>query len=220
MTESYDPGNYILLIALGVFYWQLLRIWHQPPPQQGSDKTAGENKPAGPVQPSDTKLRQLPAPLVAVREDRLAVQPGGPAADSRTADQPFDEKAFLAGAALAYELVLQAYAEEDMQVLDHLLEAEAGRAFRNAVAARASRGERLSMTFIGVKHMEIVEAWSEADLAEVTVRFTGEAVAATYGRDGSLVDGHPERIIEMTDTWTFARRVTSSDPNWKLVATE
>ena len=30
----------------------------------------------------------------------------------------------------------------------------------------------------------------------------------------------PEKVTEVTDVWTFARDVSSRDPNWKLVATE
>jgi len=37
--------------------------------------------------------------------------------------------------------------------------------------------------------------------------------------DGSIVDGDPERVIEKTDYWTFARDTRATNPNWALVAT-
>ena len=37
---------------------------------------------------------------------------------------------------------------------------------------------------------------------------------------GAVVDGSAEKIVDVNDIWTFARDVTTRDPNWKLVATE
>ena len=41
-----------------------------------------------------------------------------------------------------------------------------------------------------------------------------------YDKAGNVVDGNAEKVSDVTDVWTFARDVTSRDPNWKLVATE
>ena len=35
-----------------------------------------------------------------------------------------------------------------------------------------------------------------------------------------VTDGNAEKITDVTDVWTFARDLSSRDPNWKLVATE
>ena len=37
---------------------------------------------------------------------------------------------------------------------------------------------------------------------------------------GNVTDGNPDKVTDVTDIWTFARDITSRDPNWKLVATE
>jgi predicted lipid-binding transport protein (Tim44 family) len=47
-----------------------------------------------------------------------------------------------------------------------------------------------------------------------------QLVSVTRDGSGAIVDGSPEKVTEVTDVWTFARDVTSRDPNWKLVATE
>ena len=36
----------------------------------------------------------------------------------------------------------------------------------------------------------------------------------------TVIDGSTDKITEVTDLWTFARDTSSSDPNWRLVATE
>ena len=56
--------------------------------------------------------------------------------------------------------------------------------------------------------------------AQVTVRFVSQLVSVTRDKDGAVIDGNPDKVTDVTDVWTFARDITSRDPNWKLVATE
>jgi predicted lipid-binding transport protein (Tim44 family) len=57
-------------------------------------------------------------------------------------------------------------------------------------------------------------------MAQVTVRFVSQLVSTTRDRAGNVIDGSADKVTEVTDVWTFARDVTSRDPNWKLIATE
>jgi predicted lipid-binding transport protein (Tim44 family) len=52
------------------------------------------------------------------------------------------------------------------------------------------------------------------------VRFVSQLISVTRDRSGTVIDGSPDKVTEVTDVWTFARDVSSRDPNWKLVATE
>jgi predicted lipid-binding transport protein (Tim44 family) len=53
----------------------------------------------------------------------------------------------------------------------------------------------------------------------VTVKFVSEQINATRDRNGAVVDGDPEKPVDVTDIWTFARDTRSRDPNWALVET-
>ena len=53
----------------------------------------------------------------------------------------------------------------------------------------------------------------------MTVKFISDQVHALSNAEGEVVDGDPNRIIDVTDYWTFARDTRSGDPNWALVAT-
>ena len=44
-------------------------------------------------------------------------------------------------------------------------------------------------------------------------------ISVTRDKTGVIVDGNPEKISDITDVWTFARDISSRDPNWKLVGT-
>jgi predicted lipid-binding transport protein (Tim44 family) len=56
--------------------------------------------------------------------------------------------------------------------------------------------------------------------AQITIRFLSKLVSATRDRSGVVIDGNAEKVTDVTDVWTFARDVSSRDPNWKVVATE
>ena len=52
------------------------------------------------------------------------------------------------------------------------------------------------------------------------MRFQSKLVSVTRDKDGNVIDGNAEKVTDVTDVWTFARDLSSRDPNWKLVATE
>ena len=56
--------------------------------------------------------------------------------------------------------------------------------------------------------------------AYVTVKFVSELISVTRDAEGDVVEGDPKKVREVTDIWTFARDISSKNPNWKLVATE
>jgi predicted lipid-binding transport protein (Tim44 family) len=55
--------------------------------------------------------------------------------------------------------------------------------------------------------------------AQLSVRFVSQMISVTRDKTGTIVDGNPDKVADITDVWTFARDTTSRDPNWKLVGT-
>jgi predicted lipid-binding transport protein (Tim44 family) len=136
------------------------------------------------------------------------------------ADSGFDAKPFLAGARAAYEMVVSAFAEGDQRALKGLLSREVFEGFDGAIRDRQARGETVETRFVSIDKAEIVGAEMRVRTAQVTVRFVSQLISVTRDRTGAVVDGAPDKVTEVTDVWTFARDVSSRDPNWKLVATE
>jgi predicted lipid-binding transport protein (Tim44 family) len=137
-----------------------------------------------------------------------------------TADGSFDAKHFLAGARAAYEMVVTAFAEGDRRTLKNLLSREVFEGFEAAITERERRGEKAETRFVSIDTAEIVGAELRGRSAQITVRFVSKLISVTRDRSGAVIDGNPEKVTEVTDVWTFARDVSSRDPNWKLIATE
>jgi len=145
--------------------------------------------------------------------------PGTGVREVRAVDPSFDVNEFVGGARTAYDMVLTSFATGDTDTLRALLDDDVYSNFQRAIADRESRGETLETTLVAIKSADVVEARAVGRMAEVTVKFMAELVNVTRDKDGEVVSGDPRVVQNITDFWTFARDVRSSDPNWKLIAT-
>jgi predicted lipid-binding transport protein (Tim44 family) len=137
------------------------------------------------------------------------------------ADTSFDAQHFVAGARAAYEMIVTTFAEGDRRQLRNLLSREVFDGFDAAITERENRGETAETRFVSVDGSTMTAAELRGGrTAQITVRFISKLISATRDRNGTVIDGNAEKVTDVTDVWTFARDVTSRDPNWKVVATE
>lgn len=137
-----------------------------------------------------------------------------------SADRNFDARSFIDGARAAYEMIVSAFAAGDRETLRNLLSKEVYEGFDAAISEREQRGEKVETTFVGIDKADITEAALKGGIAQITVRFVSQLISVTRDRSGSVVEGDPAKVGDVTDVWTFARDTRSRDPNWKLIATE
>ncbi len=138
----------------------------------------------------------------------------------KIADPSFDPDSFVAGARVAFEMILNAFTYGDRKTLKNLLSPDVYGNFEEAISDRERSGELLEDTLVGIRSAAIVDAGLDGRVATVTVKFVSEQVNVLRDGDGSVIDGDPNKVIDVTDFWTFSRDTRSSDPNWTLVATE
>jgi predicted lipid-binding transport protein (Tim44 family) len=167
-------------------------------------------KPSEPAEPVDRwKGVAEPGSAVATGFDAIARE-----------DAEFDAQHFVAGARAAYEMIVTAYAAGDSKQLRGLLGREVFDSFDAAIRGREQRNETVETRFVSIDGADITVAELRSRTAQVTVRFQSQLVSVTRAKDGAVIDGNPDKVTDVTDVWTFARDVSSRDPNWKLVATE
>ena len=225
----------IIFLALAVFIFLRLRsvlgqrTGRERPPYDPYSSAPGTIRPA----PGD-KVVALPGrapdtvkPVEAAEPvDRWKgiAEPGSALAAGLDAiareDKSFDAKQFLAGARTAYDMIVTAYAAGDRRQLKSLLGKEVYEGFETAIKEREQRGETVETRFVSIDGADLTAAEQRGKTAQVTVRFRSQLISVTRAKDGAVIDGNPEKVTDVTDVWTFARDVSSRDPNWKLVATE
>jgi predicted lipid-binding transport protein (Tim44 family) len=240
MRDVFDIYT-IIFLALAVFIFLRLRSVlgqrtgrERPPydpfsardPVRGAPKDNVVTLPGRAAEAAQKASEAVEAAEPAVPLDRWkgVAAPGSALAaglDAIAAQDPsFDLKHFLAGARAAYEMVVTAFAEGDRRTLKNLLSREVLEGFEAAISERESKGEKVETRFVSLDTADIVGAELRAKSAQITVRFISKLISVTRDRSGAVVDGSPEKVTDVTDVWTFARDLSSRDPNWKLVATE
>ena len=150
-------------------------------------------------------------------------EPGTPLAQGLDAiaaqDSSFDPRHFVSGARSAYEMIVLAFANGDRRSLKDLLSSEVYESFDAAIKDREKREQKTETRFVSIDRAELVNADVRDRSAQLTVRFVSQMISVTRDKDGTIVEGNPDKVADITDVWTFARDITSRDPNWKLVGT-
>jgi predicted lipid-binding transport protein (Tim44 family) len=226
----------IIFLALAVFIFLRLRSVlgqrtgrERPPydPYSARDTVRGASKDNVVTLPARTPAEAAPKAAEAaesgerwkgVAETGSAVASGLDAIAAE--DKAFDIKHFVTGARAAYEMIVLAYAEGDRRSLKNLLSREVYEGFEGSIRERENRGETVETRFVAIEKSDITAAELRGRMAQITVRFVSQLVSVTRDKAGNPIEGSPEKVTDVTDVWTFARDVSSRDPNWKLVATE
>ncbi|KAJ57240.1 preprotein translocase subunit Tim44 [Actibacterium mucosum KCTC 23349] len=128
---------------------------------------------------------------------------------------------FIGGARGAYEMILMAYENGEIDDIAAFLSEDVRESFEGGIAARKERGLTIEANFIGVREIAVQDATFDKDTneAELTVRFVGELTSIVRDAGGDIVEGSESEIKRQRDVWTFARVMGSDNPNWQLVAT-
>jgi predicted lipid-binding transport protein (Tim44 family) len=139
----------------------------------------------------------------------------------KQAEPDFSVADFIAGARQAYEMIVTGFEGGDLDEIEGLLSPEVAQGFRQAIEERRRRGLTVEARFIGVRDAQLTEARFDpaTGLAEITLKLTCELTTVVRDASGAIVEGDPAQIRRQTDSFTFERRVGSSDPNWTLVST-
>lgn len=212
-----------LIVLAGIAIFLILRLRSVLGSREGFEKPL----PA----PADAKARVRARPDLEViegRPDRDVTDHVPEDSDAarallamKAADPSFSVTEFLGGARGAYEMILMAFERGDLAPIRAFLAPEVHAAMAAVVEERAQKGLKVESTFVGVSEVGVKDATFDRGSreAEVSVRFTGELTSVVRDRAGDVVEGSPTEIRRQRDLWTFARVMTSGDPNWILVAT-
>lgn len=229
------PADIIIyaLVAAGLVFWlrNILGTRHgdereRPNPYNGNPETLTEGGAS-----SDIPLNDLEKPLSAAdRIADLAQNPVGAfAVDNKTAEnglldiarqeKTFDVTDFLSKVQDAFVFIVEAYARGERDTLKDLLQPEIYDAFEAAIKEREERGETIDTEIHSIRKAEVIDAKVLSKTGFITIRFIADETSVTRDAEGKILSGHPDRISEMRDIWTFGRNLRSRDPVWYLYET-
>ena len=240
MQDSFDLTTIIFALLAAFVVWKLRSILGtrngaEKPPSNPFLKRAPEGARVRPGD-ADNKVITLPGaaveapvgaretiPMDQTERWKPYAEPGSKAwagLDAiAAADRSFAVQPFLDGAKAAYEIIVTAFAAGNRAALQNLLAGHVFDSFAAALAERERRGEKVETTFVSIDEAVIEDAELRSRSAEITLRFVAQMITATRDKTGAVIDGSADKVVEISDVWTFARDIGSRDPNWKLIST-
>ena len=222
-----------ILLFAGVAIFLVLRLGsvlgkrtgHENPPKAYKDMMDAAKKADEDIEAKENEDVVVPLPSLKERHDREfdEQQMDGPLQESyakiRAADASFSPAQFLDGARYAFEWILRAYVEGDLDTLRNLLADDVYENFAGSITNRESLGQRVEEMLVGIDSCEVTEAEMDGSVAKITVSIISKQVNVLYNNLDEIVSGDPNKVVDVKDIWTFARDTGSKDPNWTLIAT-
>jgi predicted lipid-binding transport protein (Tim44 family) len=235
--SEFDVDIYtIIFLALAVFIF--LRLRSVLGQRTGSERPPYDRAAPNVLQRTQDNNNVVPMPGTVIDQTPLAptadaapqadrwkgiAEQGTPLAAGLDAivaqDSSFDPRHFLSGAKSAYEMIVLAFANGDRRALKDLLSSEVYESFEAVIKDREKHEQKTETRFVSIDKAELVSAEARDRAAQLTVRFVSQMISVTRDKAGTIVDGNPDKVADITDVWTFARDTSSRDPNWKLVGT-
>ena len=127
-----------------------------------------------------------------------------------------DKKEFLKGAEIAYESILTSFATGDLIKLKALLSPNMFSNFSDAIKARNKENIKSEFTFIGVKESSVERYEKIKDNLFATVKFVAEVISVKKDKENKIIEGNPDKIKFVTDSWKFTKNINNKSPNWYL----
>ena len=129
---------------------------------------------------------------------------------------------FVSGAKLAYEEILMAFENGDLNKIKKFSSNEVYTAFKNVIDDRNQKGLNVEAIFGGVRDIRIKDVkLNKKNLeANITMVFQCDITYSIKDKNNKIIEGGPDKVKKQKDIWTFTRRMNSDIPNWYLTKTE
>ena len=129
---------------------------------------------------------------------------------------------FVSGAKLAYEEILMAFENGDLNKIKKLSSKEVFTAFKDVIDDRNQKGFQVEAEFGGVRDIRIKDVkLNKKNLeANITMIFQCDITYSIKDKNNKIVEGGSDKIKKQKDIWTFTRKMNSDVPIWYLTKTE
>lgn len=129
---------------------------------------------------------------------------------------------FTNGLKKAFTIIIESFAngnEKDLQNLEFLSSKDIYQNFYNSIKNRQNNGKKLNTQIIEIKDIKIIAVTQISTIITISAEFTSLQINYITNDNLEITEGSNNEIIELIDKWSFAKDLSNSQENWKLVAT-
>ncbi len=134
-------------------------------------------------------------------------------------DSRLDVSEFVKGAQRAFEMVVDAFNQQDKDVLRHLLAPDVFQQFEAEIDRLEKQGNQVQTTIVSMEPPLILSASLRGKRVQIEVEFVTEQINVVRDKDDKVVEGNASEVDEVREDWVFERQMDASSPAWMVVAT-
>lgn len=213
METGFSALDIVFLVVLAIFIISRF-MGHQLPKD---DKKTNKKVVKFPVSTAEIEAQKAeevkPAPKVVLSEKDRKNLSGIELI--KKADRDFNEKDFLSGAELAYQMYYDAINEMDEDTLENMVAPRKFDEIMESIETLESEGKKRLVKIEEVTSIEVLDAKLHGRTAIVDVKYTAQQTDVIENID-TKADDIKSDAKEVTTVWTWARSVDSDDLNWEL----
>ena len=131
-------------------------------------------------------------------------------------DPSFDISDFIGGAKAAYSMIIEAFAEGNKETLKSLLTNKVYRAYIKEIGLREGRKLKQVTDLVRLQDASVKSIKVTGRSATIEVDYNAELSSALFDSDNNLVQGDPDVLAFISETWMYKKDLTSTNLNWLL----
>ena len=135
-------------------------------------------------------------------------------------DPQFQVDEFLAGSTTFFKMVLESFANGNVENISQYLKPSVLKSFKIAINERLNEKETEIIELNSIQKNEIRSVSITKTSIKINVLFETFQVRALMNKDSKVIDGDKNNEILVRDEWVFERKINSNNPDWILIETK
>ncbi|MDC0651334.1 Tim44/TimA family putative adaptor protein [Hellea sp.] len=146
----------------------------------------------------------------------LAKEVSGGLNKIKSIDASFTTPGFIDGAKAAYSMILEAFAEGDKETLKTLLTSKVYKVYTNEIKKREEGKLKQVTDLVRLLEATVKSIKVNGKTATIEVVYKAELSSALFDGDNNLIQGDPDLLALISETWSYKKDLTSTKLNWLL----
>ena len=134
----------------------------------------------------------------------------------KSIDPSFTTPGFIDGAKAAYSMILEAFAEGDKETLKTLLTSKVYKVYTNEIKKREEGKLKQVTDLVRLLEATVKSIKVNGKTATIEVVYKAELSSALFDGDNNLIQGDPDLLALISETWSYKKDLTSTKLNWLL----
>ena len=134
----------------------------------------------------------------------------------RAVEEDFSLEKFLNGAKNAFEMILIAFADNDRQTLESLLDSKTYKQFISEIDDRIKNKVTLNITLVSLPKVEIKDIKLKNKTIFIDVFYHSQQITLLKDKENNIIEGDVSQVDDVKDTWTFSKELNSEN-HWRLI---